>query len=397
MRRDASDGLADARRAPDPGDADPGLGRARSGRRHVGLPIPSRGLMGLIALAIIGMMALARDDPGRGLPPTRLIPGEPGMMALEFALSPDGKWIAKARSDGRVSLQPVGASRRILDPRGAEVSEGPGLLARRPDPGRGAGRARHPPLRRRWGWIADHLEHTVIHVPRPRFSAGGPDPRLVATRRDGEILLWNLASDRLRTRLRGLYGLAIAFSPDGRTLAAGERDEKRVTLWDLETGRSRSILKERFGEITSVAFSPDGGLLAAAGPTDRLVRLWDPASGRLRRRIPGHAFGTNSVRFSPDGGLLITAGSDGMVRIWRVETGELVASLDGRTSVLPQVFLCRQPDADAAAGSDDDIRIWDLDEIDAISSLADQRTENHRFKVTVPDLRNQSSIVDAVS
>ena len=84
--------------------------------------------MGLIALAIIGLMALARDDPGRDRPPTRLIPGEPGMTALAFALSPDGKRIATTRIDRRVSLRGRGVD-RILDPRGG-VSRG---LAFSPD------------------------------------------------------------------------------------------------------------------------------------------------------------------------------------------------------------------------------------------------------------------------
>jgi hypothetical protein len=117
MRRGASDGERGPECAPDPGDGDRDPGRGRSGRRRAGIPIPSRGLMGLVAPAIIGLMALARDDPGREPPPTRLFPGEPGMMALGFALSPDGKTIATTRSDGRVSLRGRGVE-RILDPRG---------------------------------------------------------------------------------------------------------------------------------------------------------------------------------------------------------------------------------------------------------------------------------------
>jgi WD40 repeat protein len=147
----------------------------------------------------------------------------------------------------------------------------------------------------------------------------------------------------------------------------GERREKTVALWDLETGRGRRLLKEGFGSITSVAFAPDGDLLAAAGLDDSLVRLWEPASGRLRLRIPGHAGGTSAVRFSPDGGLLITSGSDGMVRIWRVEIGESVVSLDGRSQMLPQVLLSADGRMLAAAAyCDNPIRVWDLDEIGTI-------------------------------
>jgi WD40 repeat protein len=323
--------------------------------------------MGLIALAAIGLMALARDDPGRESPPTRLVPGEPGMMALGFTLSPDGKLIATMRIDGRVSLRGRGAE-RLLDPRGSASK----ALAFSPD-GRTLAVGRDEPGILLFDVVGGGSP-IILNTPLPlsRALAFSPDGRTLAatTRRDGEILLWDLASDRARIRLHGLHpAVDIAFSPDGRTLAAGERCENAVTLWDLETGRSRCLLSGRFGAITSVAFSPDGGLLAAAGPADRLVRLWDPASGRLRLRIPGHTFGTNAVRFSPDGGLLVTAGSDGMIRVWRVETGEPVVSLDGRSRVLPQVFLSADGRTLAAGGwCDDDIRVWDLDEIREIPS-----------------------------
>src|SRR5262249_23609612 len=125
-------------------------------------------------------------------------------------------------------------------------------------------------------------------LPLSRALAFSPDGRTLAasTQRDGEILLWDPAADRVRARLHGRSpAVDIAFSPDGRTLAAGEQHENAVTLWDLETGRSRYLHKEQHGPITSVAFSPDGSLLAAAGPADRLVRLWELPSGRLRLRL----------------------------------------------------------------------------------------------------------------
>jgi WD40 repeat protein len=362
MRHDAIDGAPGSACAPGTGGSD--FDPASGGAGRAGMLMPSRWLMALIVLGLIGLVTYPGDDPGPESSRMRLIPGSPGGQTIDFALSRDGKWVATTSSDGQGSLRSLGddpSLGRILQPRGG-LAHG---LAFSPD-GRTLALGRDPT-----GILIFDLARgpgTPLDVPLHgiRALAFSPDGRSLAasTERDGEILLWDLDAGRVRMRLRGHHSaVCLAFSPDDRSLAAGEKKEKRVTLWDLATGRSRSILKGLSGPITSVAFSPDGRLLAAASPYDRPVRLWDPRSGRLRLGVAGHAGGTGAVVFSPDGRRLATSGSDGTVQIWSPTTGEWLAALDGWSSWLAQLAFSADGRILTAAGSDNHVRIWDMDGI----------------------------------
>ncbi len=80
-------------------------------------------------------------------------------------------------------------------------------------------------------------------------------------------------------------GSAVAFSPDGKTLATASRDNS-IRLWNGATGKEvcRFIGHEKL--IYSVAFAPDGKVLASAGDGE-LIRLWDVDKGMSVRLLKG--------------------------------------------------------------------------------------------------------------
>jgi WD40 repeat protein len=109
----------------------------------------------------------------------------------------------------------------------------------------------------------------------------------------------------------------------------------------------------------ALAFSPDGRTLASA--SGRVVDLWDPAEGRLRATLSGHDDEVSAVAFAPDGRTLASSSADGTVRLWDLETDQPRGSYNWEIKAVHCVAFA--PDGmTIAAGGDLGIVVWDVDD-----------------------------------
>ena len=151
--------------------------------------------------------------------------------------------------------------------------------------------------------------------------------------------------------------LSIAFSPDGKVLASGSRDET-VKLWDVASGRQLRTLSGHGSWVNSIAFSPDGKVLAS-GSGDKTIKLWDVASGRELRSLSGHTDWVFSVAFSPDGKVLASGSYDSTIKLWDVASGSELRTLSGHTDKVTSVAFSPDGKVLASGGEDKTIKLWD--------------------------------------
>jgi WD40 repeat protein len=117
----------------------------------------------------------------------------------------------------------------------------------------------------------------------------------------------------------------LQFSPDGKTLAAG--NWFRLSTWDLATGRQETHATEHNGLLTSVAYSPDGRQIATLGRhTDSAIRIVDAHSFQVARRYQAHELCGAMIRFSPDGRWIVSASDDESVRLYDLDGARVARS-----------------------------------------------------------------------
>ncbi|MEY4199169.1 MAG: hypothetical protein RLZZ265_909 [Verrucomicrobiota bacterium] len=213
---------------------------------------------------------------------------------------------------------------------------------------------------------ADELKALPASYTPVLAVALAPDGKRLASARGNQLLIHPLtATNSLpATTLAGARDAiqSIAWSADGRWLAAGEF--RRVLLYDAKTLQPFGTLdKPLTGRATAIAFTPDGNTLAVAdspGGAPGLVHLWKMGDEKPFASWVAHNDSILDLKVSANGKLLATGSADKLARVWNLATQKEVAKLEGHTSYVQAVAFGKDDAELATGGADKEIKIWDI-------------------------------------
>ena len=202
--------------------------------------------------------------------------------------------------------------------------------------------------------LEDVTDRTRWQIKEVAFS---PDGQHLATA-GRHLKLWDVSNHTEIAMLQhDEYVWALAFSPDGQLLAAGDGGGT-VKIWNLQERQAISQLQGDTVRVDTLAFSADGRTLASAG-YDGQIKLWTTSDwallGTLQNR--GTAY---TLDFSPDGKVLASTGR-GTVTLWSVESGEEITTLTGHSEWVYGADFSPDGKALASSGKDGTVRVQNIE------------------------------------
>ena len=161
-------------------------------------------------------------------------------------------------------------------------------------------------------------EHGVVNV---ETVACLPTGSIFATGSRGKICIWDgrtgelIQNCKIESRLDSVY--ALAFAPDGKTLASG-LDNNSICIWDTKTQQLLETFKGHTRKVQTLVYSPDSQVLAFGN--DDVVYIWDLSTGQNITSFIGHTSLVTGLSFSPDGKTIASACRDGTILLWDLKT-----------------------------------------------------------------------------
>ncbi len=222
--------------------------------------------------------------------------------------------------------------------------------------------------------------------------AFSPDGQTLARCGQHDVKLYNVAAPgenfQVATpkRVLSLSSTAhsILYSKDGKTLFTGDGDGV-IRAWDAGTAQTTGTFRGHTGMVWSLALHPAGNVLASASQYDYLARLWDFDVTPQSQDLVGHTSAVWMAGFSPDGRKIVSAGADRTLKVWDAVSGKVLHELGPQKAAVTAALFSPDGKLIASAGGDKIVRLWD-----AATGQPLRTCEGHQGPITTLDFSPDS-------
>ncbi|MGV3720696.1 MAG: WD40 repeat domain-containing protein [Actinomycetota bacterium] len=203
--------------------------------------------------------------------------------------------------------------------------------------------------------------------PAPIWSlAFSPDGKSLAAGSYQTVQLWDVESRTATRKLSGHAGpvRCLSWSRDGSRLAAGggkPGEAGEVRIWSASDGSSISSMVEHRDVVEGVAFAPDGQAVLSAG-LDEKALVTEVASRKVVQALMDHTNRVVTVAVSPDGKYVLTGALDRTVKVWSGVDYKPLANLDNPGGQVLNLTFLPEGNQFVVAGEDGNTRIYRLSE-----------------------------------
>ncbi len=210
----------------------------------------------------------------------------------------------------------------------------------------------------------------AIPITAMTFS---PDGKQIITSGYHELAIWNIEDARLVRRIKnvGQRIFALAFSPDGQTLAVGCGQPGRngeVRLVDFASGEIKGVVARTNDVVLDVAFRPGTNELAAAS-ADSTIRIIDVETMQEVRTIASHADWVTAISWSDDGTRLASASRDKSAKVYDGATGDLLSSYLGHGAAVRGVSIVADNKQVVSVGGDSKLHRWNVEDAAKVAEV----------------------------
>ena len=336
--------------------------------------------------------------------PTKKLLRTFSQTAQQLALSPNGKLLATAHSQGKLQLWNAQTGKRLHvlvgHPSGTTAllfhPKQPYLLSSGKDG-----------TLRLWALSTGKLHHTVLAHRKAisRFTLSPDASSLVTASTDRTIRFWDTkryqAQPTLSDYFQGHHGVIsrLLWGPGEAWFLSASQD-KTIRFWEPKTGKRFLVLGPHTSDVSDVAIDPRGTTLFSVSQGQH-IQLWELPSGKPLRTyshaplplsisirpdgahlavgthhgsiyllqantgkqiqiIHAHSSPVTTLRYNPDGKLIASGAQDRSIYVWDAMTGQQIQRFPGHTQTINRISWSSDGKWLITSSQDSTIRIWDV-------------------------------------